>query len=85
MGREGIEALLHGPRIRPGMEVDEEMRRKIAVSVAAVTLFVVALVGVGAAYNSGGLTETGGYALVGVIAAFVVLMSAVGLYLARSS
>ena len=67
------------------MEIDAEMRRKIAVSVAAVGVFIALVVVVGSQYTSNHhLTQTGGYALVGIMALFVVLMAAVGLFLDRS-
>jgi len=66
------------------MEVEPEMRRKIVVSLGAVALFVAVLIGIGASFADGGLTPTGGYAVVGAVGTFVVLMAAVGVYLARS-
>lgn len=66
------------------MEIDEEMRRKIAVSVAAVAVFIGLVFSIGTTFGGSGLTETGGLALVGSIAVFVALMAVVGTYLARS-
>lgn len=66
------------------MDIDAEMRRKIIVSVATVGLFVALVIGVGSIYSTDQVLEpTGGYALVGVLGGFVVLMAAVGLYLNR--
>lgn len=65
------------------MDIDEEMRRKIAASVAAVGLFIVLVLFVGATYNHGGLSPTGGYALVGAIAVFILVMAGIGFFLAR--
>jgi len=65
------------------MELEEGMVRKIAISVAAVGLFVAFVVGIGTTYNDGGLGSTGGLALVGSIVLFVVLMAGVGLFLSR--
>ena len=68
------------------MEIDAEMRRKIAVSVAAVGVFIALVVYVGSQYTTEHhLTETGGYALVGVVTLFVVLMAVVGLFLDTNS
>lgn len=67
------------------MEIDAEMRRKIAVSVGAVGVFIALVVAVGSQYTTNHhLTEPGGYALVGIVALFVVLMALVGLFLDRS-
>lgn len=67
------------------MEIDEEMRRKIVVSFVAVSLLVGAFLAIGVAFGAGGtLPETGGYALIGAIVAFVLLMAGAGLYLARA-
>ncbi len=66
------------------MELDAEMRRKIAVSVGAVVVFVGLVIGVGVTYATNHVLPTmGSYALVGVLAVFVVLMAAVGVYLDR--
>lgn len=80
----GFEALLRGPGKSGSMEVDAEMRRKIVVSLGAVALFITVLVGIGASFADGGLTPTGGYAIVGAVALFITLMAVVGVYLARS-
>lgn len=67
------------------MEIDEEMRRKIVVSFVTVGLLVAAFIAIGATYGGeGGFSEMGGYALIGAIAAFVLVMAGAGLYLARS-
>lgn len=65
------------------MEVDAEMRRKIVASTAAVLVFVAALVVVGTTFNADGLSETGGYALIGTLVLFVIIMALVGLFLDR--
>ncbi|WP_435176894.1 DUF7472 family protein [Halorussus sp. AFM4] len=65
------------------MEIDKETRREILVGVVSVAVFVALLMGVGATYSDDGLTQTGALAVVGVIAAFVVLMSGVGYWMAR--
>jgi hypothetical protein len=64
------------------MDVDRETIAEIAVSVGAVALFVGVIVAIGDAYNQGGLSTAGGLALVGAIAAFVVVMSLLGIGLA---
>lgn len=65
------------------MEIDEEMRRKIVTSLGVSALFIAALVGVGATFSDNGLTETGGLALVAVIALFVLVMGGLGVFLSR--
>ena len=63
------------------MELEEGMVRKIAISVAAVGVFVAFVVGIGATFNDGGLGSTGGLALVGAIVLFILLMAVVGFLL----
>jgi hypothetical protein len=63
------------------MELEEGMVRKIAISVGAVGVFVAVVVGIGSAYNDGGLGASGGLALVGAIILFILLMAVVGLVL----
>ncbi|ELZ76347.1 DUF7472 family protein [Haloferax larsenii] len=67
------------------MAIEAEMRRKIAVSIVAVGVFITLIVGIGATYNQTGLVATGGLALVGAIAAFVLVMAGIGIWLSRSS
>lgn len=67
------------------MDIDAEMRRKIAVSVGTVGVFIVLVVVVVSKYTTNHhLSVTGGYALVGIVALFVILMALVGLFLDRS-
>ena len=64
------------------MEMERETVIEIVVSVGAVGLFLAAIVAIGTTYGEGGLLgEQGGTALVGAIAAFIVLMSLVGYWL----
>ena len=65
------------------MEIDKETRREILVGVLSVGVFVALLMGVGVTYSDDGLTQTGALAVVGVIVAFVVLMSGVGYWMAQ--
>jgi hypothetical protein len=81
--RFGIEALLMRPTDFEGMELEEGMVRKIAISVGAVGVFVALVVGVGTSFNDGGLGSTGGLALVAAITVFVLAMAAIGLFLAQ--
>ncbi|ADE04842.2 MULTISPECIES: DUF7472 family protein [Haloferax] len=67
------------------MAIEAEMRRKIAVSIVAVGVFIALIVGIGATYNQSGLVSTGGLALVGAITAFVLVMAGIGVWLSRSS
>lgn len=64
------------------MELEAEMRRKIAVSVVAVGVFIALIVGIGAAFPDG-LGGTGGLALVGSIVLFILVMAGVGVFLSR--
>ena len=65
------------------MDIDEEMRPKIALSVGAVILLVIVFLVIGVTFGGSGLSATGGYALVGALVGFVLLMGLVGVYLAR--
>ncbi|MFD1685256.1 DUF7472 family protein [Halobellus litoreus] len=62
------------------MEIDAAMRRKIVVSLVSVGAFFALFIGIGATYGPD-LGETGGLALVGAIALFVLVMAGVGLVL----
>jgi hypothetical protein len=64
------------------MDIDEEMRPKIALSMGAVALLVAVFLAIGVMFGDAGLSSTGAYALVGALLGFVVLMGAVGVYLA---
>jgi len=65
------------------MEIEEGMGRKIALSIVAVLLFIASFVFVGATYGGeGGLTETGGLAMLGALVGFIVLMGVLGFYFA---
>lgn len=68
------------------MDIDEEMRRKIVVSLGAAVVVVVGFLAIGATYSNGegNLPPTGGYALIGAIVLFVLVMAGAGLYLSRS-
>ncbi|WP_277554725.1 DUF7472 family protein [Halobaculum limi] len=64
------------------MTLDAEMRRKIAVSVGAVVVFIALLIAIGTRYTTGhNLSNVGGYYFVGVMALFIVLMGAAGIFL----
>jgi len=62
------------------MDIDAEMRRKIVVSIVSVGAFFALFVGIGVTYGPD-LGDTGGIALVGAIALFVLVMAGVGVYL----
>jgi len=67
------------------MEIDAELRRQITVSLAAAAVFIVGLVGIGVAFGgSTVLPEAGAFALVVLLAGFVLLMAGVGTYLIRA-
>jgi phosphotransferase system glucose/maltose/N-acetylglucosamine-specific IIC component len=62
------------------MDIGPEMRRKIAVSVVAVGLFIVLIIGIGVTF-AGQFGSAAGLALVGAIVLFIVLMAGVGVWL----
>ncbi|WP_311170329.1 DUF7472 family protein [Halobellus ordinarius] len=62
------------------MEIDAEMRRKIAVSIVSVGAFFAVFIGIGMQFGPD-LGDTGGLALVAAITLFVIVMAAVGVYL----
>jgi hypothetical protein len=64
------------------MDIDEEMRPKIALSMGAVLVLVIVFLAIGVTFGNAGLSVTGGYALVGALVSFVLLMGVVGVYLA---
>jgi len=66
------------------MEIDAEMRRKIALSVGVVLGFVAILLGIGVRFGGQELAATGGLALVAAIVLFVLVMAVIGLYLSRN-
>jgi high-affinity Fe2+/Pb2+ permease len=66
------------------MDIDEEMRRQTAVSIAAVGLFLASLIGIGIVYNgAGGLPSNGALAIIGALTGFVLLMAVIGMVLSR--
>ena len=62
------------------MDIDAEMRRKIAVSIVSVGAFFALFIGIGVTFGPD-LGETGGLVLVAAIALFVIGMGAVGVFL----
>jgi multisubunit Na+/H+ antiporter MnhB subunit len=62
------------------MDIDAEMRRKIAVSIVSVGAFFALFIGIGATFGPD-LGETGGLVLVGAIVLFIVVMAVVGVVL----
>jgi hypothetical protein len=65
------------------MEIDAEMRRKIAVSVVAVGAFILLIVGLGFQYGGSGFGAEGGLALLASIVVFTLVMAGVGIWLSR--
>lgn len=63
------------------MDVERETIVEVVVSVLAVAAFIAAVVFVGMTYGDGGLTEQGALALVGLVVAFILLMTAAGYWL----
>jgi len=66
------------------MEIDEEMRRQTAVSLAAVGLFLAALLGIGVVFDGAdGLSSDGALAVVAALAGFILLMAVLGFVLTK--
>jgi len=66
------------------MEIERETVVEAAISFGAVFLFIAAVVVAGMQFRTNGnITETGGLAMLGAIGLFVVVMTAVGFWLAR--
>jgi hypothetical protein len=63
------------------MEIEGEMRRKIGVSVVAVGVFILLILGIGVTYGGTDLGADGGLALVGSIVLFIFVMAGIGLWL----
>lgn len=63
------------------MELDRETVTEIVVSVGGVALFIAALVVVGLTFNQDGFSETGGFALVGLVVGFIVVFTGIGWWL----
>jgi hypothetical protein len=65
------------------MELDEESRRQIVLSLLAVGFFIVLMVAIGAINGGAALTANGALMLIGAIALFVLVMGGIGVFLAR--
>ena len=64
------------------MEIERETVLEVAVSIGAVVVFVALIIGIGVTYGGRGLSSQGGVALLVAIAGFVLLMTAIGYFLA---
>lgn len=64
------------------MDIERGRLIEIVVSVSAVSLFVVILIGIGMQYNAGEMSPEGGIVLVGAIVAFILMMAVIGIGLA---
>jgi hypothetical protein len=79
----GFEALLRWPGKVAGMEIERETILQAGISFAAVLLFIAATVVIGTTFRTNGnISGTGGLAIIGAIAFFIVLMTGVGFWLA---
>jgi hypothetical protein len=87
LARAAFEALLPVPLKAAGMDVDAEMVRQLALSAVATLIFIVAAVVVSSTYAGSAtgtdLAPTGGLALIGVLAGFILVMALAGVWLAR--
>ncbi|MFQ3318793.1 MAG: hypothetical protein ACI8UR_000604 [Natronomonas sp.] len=63
--------------------MDRDAVVEAVVAFVGVATLAAIIIGVGVAYNDSGLSADGGLALVGAIAFFIVLMTAVGVGLSR--
>jgi hypothetical protein len=61
--------------------MERDTAREIALAVLGVAVFVGGLLVVGSRYDGQGLSGTGSYALVGVLAVFLVVMTLSGYWL----
>ena len=73
------------------MEIDADLRRKTLVSAVAVGIFLVSFIAIGVTFStpisdgSGiAFSSTGGFAVVGALAGFILLMAVVGIWLDRT-
>ena len=66
------------------MDVERETLVEVVVAVVAVAVFIVILLAMGVVFSTSGFSGTGGLALVGTIALFVVVMTIAGFWLANS-
>lgn len=63
------------------MDIDREMLMQIGVSLIGVGFFIIAVVWIGMQYSDNGLAEEGAIGLIGAIAGFILLMTALGYWL----
>lgn len=63
--------------------MDRDAVVEAAVAFVGVATLTALILGIGSVYNDSGLSGDGGIALVGAIAFFIVLMSVIGVLLAR--
>ena len=68
--------------------MDAETRYQVLIAVGGVLVFIVAAVLVGVTYGENGnsvtaMTPTGGIALVGTVALFILVMAGLGVWLER--
>lgn len=67
------------------MEIERETLVEIVAAVGSVGIFITILLTVGSRFENGGFTGEGAYLLIGSIVFFIVLMAAVGYWLAYTS
>jgi len=67
------------------MELDEETVKQVLLALGVVAAFVAGLFVISQSYSTNGttLSETGGLAIVSLLAGFIVLMAVVGFWLER--
>lgn len=63
--------------------MDRDAVVEAVVAFVGVATLTALILGIGSVYNDSGLSGDGGIALVGAIAFFIVLMSVIGVLLAR--
>jgi len=82
-----FDTLFSGARepLRIGMDFDRETIVEITAAVVPVVLFIAFLLYLGSKYTEGeDLTSTGGLAVIGLLALFILAMAGVGYYLANA-
>lgn len=65
------------------MDIDRETIVEAAIGIGSVVVFLIALWILGGVYYDGGFGQAGAFALIGVIAGFILFLAGIGFYLAQ--
>lgn len=71
------------PYTTPPMSMDRDAAVEAVLALVGAGVLAVIIMWIGSTYTNGTLTESGGLALVGAIAFFIVFMSLIGIGLSR--